>query len=137
MTQTIPRSVVVVGVLHAFAALLFGALAHIDPSNQFPELVTNDDGLFAVGLYANRNIGVGLAIVAAITIGSRWALMGLFAARAITDAADLVMALTTVDSGGAVLGQLTFFGLLFVSEFFVLRTLFRLEQETKRSVEVA
>ncbi|MEM7274301.1 MAG: hypothetical protein AAF547_14555 [Actinomycetota bacterium] len=137
MRQSIPRSVAVLAVLHALAALVFGALAHIEPTNQFPELVTNDDGLFAVSLYANRNIGVGLSLLVALAIGSRWALMGLFAARFVTDAADLITAFTQVDGAGAVVGQLVFFGLLFASELYVLRTLFRLETNNVNHSEVA
>ncbi len=126
--QSIPRSVAVLVVLHALAALVFGSLAHLDASNQFPDLVVNDDSRFAVGLYANRNIGVGLALLVALVLGSRWGLGGLIGARLLTDAADLVMAITTVDGAGALVGQLVFFGLLFASELYVLRTLFRLEQ---------
>ncbi|MEM9562839.1 MAG: hypothetical protein AAGA93_09495 [Actinomycetota bacterium] len=132
----IPRSVAVLAVLHAAAALLFGTLAHLDSSNQFPDLVVNDDSLFAVGLYANRNIGVGLALLAMLFLASRWGLMALFGARFLTDAADLVMAFTNTDGAGALIGQLVFFGLLFASELYVLRTLFRLEQRDANPQEV-
>lgn len=136
MGQSIPRSVAVITALHLVAALLFGALAHIDPSNQFPELVQNDDGLFAVGLYANRNIGIALALGAALALRSRWALMGLMAARFVTDVGDLLTALTTDLTGGELVGQFVFFGLLFASELWVLRTLFRLEQDAARPASI-
>ncbi|MEM9655031.1 MAG: hypothetical protein AAGA65_23265 [Actinomycetota bacterium] len=127
VNQNLPRSVIVIAGLHLLAALLFGALAHIDSSNQFPDLVVNDDSNFAVGLYANRNIGVGLGLLVALLLQSRMAVFGLMGARFITDVADLVMAFTQVESAGEVVGQLIFFGVLLLSELYVLRTLFRRE----------
>lgn len=126
--QSIPRAVAVIVVLHLLAALVFGLLAHLDSSNQFPDLVANDDGTFAVGLYANRNIGIGVALLLALIAGSRQAIIGLFVARLVTDVADLIMAFTQLDGAGAAVGQIIFFGLLLASELFVLRSLLRLER---------
>ncbi len=127
MRQHLPRAVVVLAVLHLLAAVAFGLLAHIDPLNQFPDLVLNDDAHFAAGLYANRNIGIGLALAAALVVGSRMMLIGLFIARFATDVADLIMAFTQDLDAGDVVGQLVFFGVLFASELYVITTLFRLE----------
>ncbi len=129
MRQAVPRSVVVIVVLHLLAAVVFGGLAHLDSTNQFPDMVVNDDANFAVGLYANRNLGIGAALAAALVLLSRMALLGLMAARFFTDIADLIAATTRIESAGALVGQLVFFGLLFWSEIYVLRTLFRLESE--------
>ncbi|MEM9135214.1 MAG: hypothetical protein AAF962_25465 [Actinomycetota bacterium] len=134
MQQFLPRAVVVLGVLHALAAIVFGSLAHIDSTNQFPDLVTNDDGLFAVGLYANRNLGVGLALLAALAVRSRLAVVGLFLARFITDLADFVVALADLDGAGALVRQLIFSGLLFASEIYMIRALLRLERSEAASL---
>ena len=128
MFQSVPRSVTVIAVLHLVAALAFGVLAHVDPTNQFPDLVTNDDGHFAVGLYANRNIGIAIALLASLLVRSRLAIAGLMLARFATDVADFVMALTQELTGGEIVGQLVFFGLLFASELYVIRTVLRLER---------
>lgn len=133
MFQSVPRSVTVIAALHLLAALVFGVLAHIDSTNQFPDLVTNDDGRFAVGLYANRNIGIAAALLIALLVRSRMAIAGLMLARFGTDVADFVTALTQGSSGGEVAGQLVFFTLLFASELFVIRALLRLEQRDTTS----
>lgn len=133
MRQHIPRAVIVITVLHAVAALAFGVLAHVDSSNQFPDLVVNDNADFAVGLYANRNIGVGVMLVTALVLGIRWGLVALFGARFVTDVGDFVMGLTQADGGGAVAGQLVFFALLFASEIYVIRRLILLELTTEES----
>lgn len=136
MFQPIPRSVSVIAALHLIAALAFGVLAHIDSSNQFPDLVTNDDGTFAVALYANRNIGIGVALLVALLVRSRMALAGLVAARFVTDVADFVTGLTREATAGEFVGQLVFFGLLFATEAYVIRTVLRLERGDTRSVPI-
>ena len=127
MRQSLPRWVVIVVALHAFAALTFGTIAHLDPSVQFPDLTANDDGLFATGLYANRNIGVGLALLTALALRSRWMLAGLMLARFSTDVADLIMAVTQAEGGAGLAGRAVFFAVLFASEIAVIRALLRLE----------
>lgn len=129
LPQSIPRWVIIIAILHLLAALIFGVLAHVDSSNQFPDLVLNDDANFAVGLYANRNIGVAVALAAALALRSRLMLAGLFLARLVTDAGDFVMALTQNPESNALVGQLIFFGLLFASEVAVIRALVNLENE--------
>lgn len=128
MFQFVPRSVTVIVALHLVAALAFGVLAHVDPTNQFPDLVTNDDGHFAAGLYANRNIGIAGALLVSLLVRSRLAIAGLMVARFATDVADFVTALTQELTGGGFVGQLVFFGLLFASELFVIRSVLRLER---------
>ncbi len=123
MGKHLPRPVIVIVALHLVAAIGFGAMAHLDPSNQFPDLVQNDDGRFAVGLYANRNIGIGVALLVSLVLRSPLAIAGLVLARLATDIADLVTALTRTSEAGALAGQAVFFGLLFASEIYVLRTL--------------
>lgn len=128
MGQPLPRTVAVVATLHGLAALVFGVTALVDHSNQFPGLVANDDGLFAVALYATRNLGVGTALLAAVALGSRWGVIGLMTARLVTDVGDLLVGMARVDGVGPLVGQAVFFGLLFASELFVLGTLWRLER---------
>lgn len=134
MNQPLNRSVVIIVALHALAAVVFGSMVYLNPGNQFPDLVSNgdlvnDDAQFATGLYANRNIGVGLALVGGLLLRSRLVLLGLMAARFITDVGDLIMSLTTQDlgGGGGVVGQLVFFAILFASELWVIRALWAAE----------
>ncbi len=124
----LPRSVVVVVTLHLLAALAFGALAHIDSTNQFPTLVLNDDGRFAVGLYANRNIGVGLGLLAGLVLRSPLMLLASMLTRLFTDVGDFIMALTVELSVESLAPQIIFFSLLFASEIFVIRRLIAIER---------
>lgn len=134
MGQHLPRPVIVIVALHLAAAIAFGAMAHLDPSNQFPELVQNDDGLFAVGLYANRNIGVGVALLVGLLLRSPLAIGGVMLARFVTDLADLVTAVTQGGDAGALAGQAVFFGVLFASEIYVLRAIFRSDDPSRQEV---
>ncbi len=121
--HSLGRAVTVIVGLHALAAIAFGSLAHLDSTIQFPDLVSNDDGDFAVGPYGNRNIGVGLALAASLLARHRMMLMGLMSARFITDVGDFVTALTGGLTAGELVGQLVFFGVLFASELWVLHRL--------------
>ncbi len=134
MGQHLPRPVIVIVALHLAAAIGFGVMAHLDPSNQFPDLVQNDDGLFAVSLYANRNIGIGVALLVSLLLRSRLAIAGLVLARFVTDLADLVTAVTQGGGAGALAGQAVFFGLLFASEIYVLRTIARSIDPSRQEV---
>ncbi|MEM7341291.1 MAG: hypothetical protein AAF467_21730 [Actinomycetota bacterium] len=143
MNQPLSRSVVIIVALHALAAVAFGSMVYLAPGNQFPDLVSggeliSDDAQFATGLYANRNIGVGLALVIGLVLRSRLVLLGLMAARFITDVGDLVMSLTTQDlgGGGGVVGQVVFFAILFASELWVIRRLWTAETATSSPAPV-
>lgn len=121
MNQRLPIPVTVIVVLHLVAALLFGILALADPSLQFPDLVLNDDGEFVSSLYANRNIGMAVALLVALLLRSPFALAGLLLARFVTDLADLVVALAS--GSGGVVPTLVFFLVLLGSEAYALSSL--------------
>lgn len=116
-------AVTVIVVLHMLAALAFGLMALVAPENQFPELVRNADGEFAVALYANRNVGVGVALAVALGLRQAWMLTALFVVRLVTDLGDFVEALVAGGGAGAAAGSSIFFALLFASELFVIRRL--------------
>lgn len=130
MFRALPRSVIAIAGFHLVAALVFGVTAHVDASFQFPELVSNDDADFAVSLYANRNIGIGLALVAALGLRSPLAIAGLMVARFVTDLADLVVAFTGGPETGQVVGSIVFFSLLLGSEAYVIRTVLLSERSS-------
>jgi len=130
MRQSIPRWIIGYAILQLALAVLFGAMAYINPTNQFPDLAGND-AAFAVGLYANRNLGISVALIAALLLRNHNMLITIFIARFATDLFDFLLAVfgTGVDGVGALVGQLVFFALiLWIPEIWAIRTLWSKEQ---------
>ena len=130
MRHAIPKWVIGYAILQFALALLFGIMAYINPANQFPDIGGND-AAFAIGLYANRNLGVSVALIVALLLRNRNMLIAIFIARFATDLFDFLLAVfgTGVDDGGALIGQLIFFAIvLWIPEVLAVRTLWNQEQ---------
>ncbi|MEM7336403.1 MAG: hypothetical protein AAF490_30265 [Chloroflexota bacterium] len=99
----ISRWIIGYAILQLILAVLFGARAYLNRSFQFPKLVGNEDALFAIGLFANRNLGVSVALIAGLVLRSRPMVMIIFIARFATDAFDFLLAIfgTGVEGAGA------------------------------------
>lgn len=124
--REIPRWIIGYAILQLLLALLFGALAYLNRGFQFPELVGNEGALFAIGLFANRNLGIAAALIGALLLRNRLMLFAIFIARFATDFFDFLLSAfgTGIDGAGALLGSLVFFGLvLWLPELLAIRTL--------------
>lgn len=126
----IPRWVIGYAILQLTLAVLFATMAYVNRSFQFPDLVGNQDALFAIGLFANRNFGVAIALVIALFLRDRNMLLAIFLVRFATDVFDFLLAVLGlgVDSAGALVGQLIFFALiLWIPEILAIRALWKKE----------
>ena len=126
----IPRWVIGYAIFQLTLAILFATMAYVNRSFQFPELVGNEDALFAIGLFANRNFGVAVAMIVALFLRDRNMLLAMFLVRFATDVFDFLLAVfgLGVESPGALIGQFVFFSLiLWIPELLAIRTLWRRE----------
>ncbi|MEM7110930.1 MAG: hypothetical protein AAF614_00755 [Chloroflexota bacterium] len=132
--QKIPRWIIGYAILQLALALLFGVLAYLNRGFQFPELVGNVDATFAIGLFANRNLGVAITFIVALILYfsqgatqlARPMLLTLFLVRFATDLFDFLLAIlgVGVEGVGPLIGQLVFFALiLWIPELLAIRTL--------------
>ena len=114
MNQQIPRWIIGYATLQLILALLFGIMAYLNRSFQFPELVGNEAASFAIALFANRNLGVSVALIAALALRSRLMLLTIFIIRFATDVFDFLFSILGqgVEDVGALVGTLVFFGLI-------------------------
>lgn len=131
MPRKQPIAIWIIGytILQLILALLFGTMAYLNPSFQFPELVGNDAAAFAIGLFANRNFGVAVALIVALMLRNRTMLFTLLLMRFVTDLFDFGMALRQgADGIGSLAAQLLFFALiLWIPELLAMRWLWRAE----------
>lgn len=127
--QKISRWVMGYAILQLVLAVAFGAMAYLNRGFQFPELVGNEGAAFAIGLFANRNLGVSVALITALILRNRAMLWTIFLVRFATDVFDFLMALGQgVDNVGALAGQLVFFALiLWIPELLSMRWLWQTE----------
>ncbi|MEM7029041.1 MAG: hypothetical protein AAF629_05570 [Chloroflexota bacterium] len=132
MTTHIPRWIIGYAILQLVLALLFGLMAYFNRGFQFPELVGNADALFPIGLFANRNLGVSVALIAGLVLRNRWMLLTVFVIRFATDVFDFFLGLANGGGGiGALVGMAVFFGLvLWIPEILAIRSLWKAETKT-------
>lgn len=88
MESKIPRWIIGYAIFQLILAVLFGSLAYFNRGFQFPELVGNIDALFPIGLFANRNLGVSVALILALVLRNRPMLLTIFVIRFATDLFD-------------------------------------------------
>ncbi|MEM8861531.1 MAG: hypothetical protein AAGD96_24675 [Chloroflexota bacterium] len=126
MNQYIPRWVYAYAILQLVLALLFGIMAYVNRGFQFPELVGNAAALFPIGLFANRNLGVSVALITGLAVRSRKILLAVFIIRLATDLFDFLLSAfgTGIEGIGAWIGTLVFFGaILWIPELLAVRSL--------------
>ena len=126
----IPRWIIGYAILQLTLAVLFATMAYVNRGFQFPELVGNQDAFFAIGLFANRNFGVAIALIVALFLRDRNMLLAIFLVRFATDVFDFLLAVLGlgVDSAGALVSQLIFFALiLWIPEILAIRALWSKE----------
>lgn len=129
--QKISRWIIGYAILQLVLAVLFGAMAYINRSAQFPELVDNAAALFPIGLFANRNLGVSVALIAALLLRNRAMLLTIFVIRFATDVFDFFLAIFGIGIEGVsgLIAQLIFFALiLWLPELLSIRALWQAEQ---------
>ncbi|MBV7332153.1 hypothetical protein KFU94_28760 [Chloroflexi bacterium TSY] len=129
--QLISRWVIGYAVLQLLSAVAFGALAYLNRGLQFPELVENEAAAWAIGLFANRNLGLSLALIAALLLRNRAMLFVLFLLHFAIDLLDFFLVLGQgVGSLLFLVIQLLFFGLLlWLPTLLCLRWLWQAEAE--------
>lgn len=128
--QPISRWIIGYAILQLILALLFGLMAYFNRGGQFPELVGNVAATFPIGLFANRNLGVAVALIIALVLRNRPMLITLFIIRFATDVFDFLLAIfgIGIGSAGELAMQFVFFGLiLWIPELLSIRALWQAE----------
>ncbi len=126
-TKKIHWWIIAYAIFQLLLAVGFGIMAYVNRGFQFPELVGNIDANFPIGLFANRNLGVAVALIAALVLRNRLMLLTIFVVRLATDTFDFLMALSNgVEGIGQVVIMLVFFGLiLWIPEILAIHSLWR------------
>ena len=127
-TEKIPTWIIAYGILQLVLAVLFGVMAYANRGFQFPELIDVAGALFPIGLFANRNLGVAIALGAALFLRRRDMLFILFLVRFATDLFDFFLGMANAESFsvGTIIVQMVFFALiLWIPELFAMRHLWQ------------